>query len=147
MLLCLLTVQYSGAYALLEVDNSVRFDSFCENFEVEVKRLTDRAVQAALYADEVPTMAIIYRVYIANNTSVIPDEVLSHRLGLVPIRADPRLFEYPVYCVCMVLVQCVIFVFQFDQIMREMTGMKRTPFSLGYIHGHREVTQPRIADT
>jgi len=28
-----------------------------------------------------------------------------------------------------------------------MTGMKKAPFSLGYIHGHREVTQPRIADT
>jgi len=37
----------------------------------------------------------IERVYIANNTSVVQDEVLSHRLGLVPIRIDPRLFEYP----------------------------------------------------
>ncbi|KAL9319940.1 hypothetical protein ACSQ67_011779 [Phaseolus vulgaris] len=79
----LLTVQYSGAYALLGVDNSVWFDSFCENFKVEVNQLTD-TVQAALNADE---------------------------------------------------------------IMREMTGMKKAPFSLGYIHGHREVTQPRIADT
>lgn len=37
----------------------------------------------------------IERVYIANNTSIIQDEVLSHRLGLIPISADPRLFEYP----------------------------------------------------
>lgn len=37
----------------------------------------------------------IERVYIANNTSVVQDEVLSHRLGLIPINADPRLFEYP----------------------------------------------------
>ncbi|RYR09777.1 hypothetical protein Ahy_B05g078184 [Arachis hypogaea] len=36
----------------------------------------------------------IERVYIANNTSLIQDEVLSHRLGLIPISADPRLFEY-----------------------------------------------------
>jgi DNA-directed RNA polymerase I and III subunit RPAC1 len=42
---------------------------------------------------EVPTMAI-EKVYIANNTSVIQDEVLAHRLGLLPIRADPRLFDY-----------------------------------------------------
>lgn len=35
------------------------------------------------------------RVYIANNTSLVQDEVLAHRLGLVPINADPRLFEYP----------------------------------------------------
>ncbi|KAL6204134.1 hypothetical protein ACLB2K_021402 [Fragaria x ananassa] len=36
----------------------------------------------------------IERVLIANNTSVIQDEVLSHRLGLIPIKADPRLFEF-----------------------------------------------------
>lgn len=43
---------------------------------------------------EVPTMAI-EKVYIVNNTSLIQDEVLAHRLGLIPLRADPRLFEYP----------------------------------------------------
>lgn len=37
----------------------------------------------------------IERVYIANNTSLVQDEVLSHRLGLIPIDADPKLFEYP----------------------------------------------------
>lgn len=36
----------------------------------------------------------IEKVLIANNTSVIQDEVLAHRLGLIPIKADPRLFEY-----------------------------------------------------
>jgi DNA-directed RNA polymerase I and III subunit RPAC1 len=36
----------------------------------------------------------IEKVYIANNTSVIQDEVLAHRLGLLPIKADPRLFDY-----------------------------------------------------
>lgn len=36
----------------------------------------------------------IEKVLIANNTSVIQDEVLAHRLGLIPINADPRLFEY-----------------------------------------------------
>ncbi|CAJ1963847.1 unnamed protein product [Sphenostylis stenocarpa] len=102
------TIQYSGAYATLGVDNSVRLDNFCENFKVEVKRLTDSDMEFDLIGidpaianafrriliSEVPTMAI-ERVYIANNTSVVQDEVLSHRLGLVPIRADPRLFEYP----------------------------------------------------
>lgn len=32
--------------------------------------------------------------FVYNNTSIIPDEVLVHRLGLVPIKADPRLFNY-----------------------------------------------------
>ena len=42
---------------------------------------------------EVPTMAI-ESVYIFQNTSVIQDEVLSHRLGLIPIKADPGKFGW-----------------------------------------------------
>ncbi|CAH0550527.1 unnamed protein product [Brassicogethes aeneus] len=41
---------------------------------------------------EVPSMAI-EKVHILNNTSIIQDEVLAHRLGLIPLKADPRLFE------------------------------------------------------
>ena len=41
---------------------------------------------------EVPTMAI-ETVYIQDNTSILQDEVLSHRLGLIPLKVDPRLFE------------------------------------------------------
>lgn len=36
----------------------------------------------------------IEKVLVANNTSVIQDEVLAHRMGLIPIAADPRLFEF-----------------------------------------------------
>ncbi|KAK4275292.1 hypothetical protein QN277_018403 [Acacia crassicarpa] len=102
------TIQYSGAYAALGVDNSIRLDKFCRNFKVQVNRLTEDDIEfdmmgidpalanafRRILIAEVPTMAI-ERVYIANNTSVIQDEVLSHRLGLIPIKADPRLFEYP----------------------------------------------------
>lgn len=42
---------------------------------------------------EIPTMAI-ENVSIYQNTSVIPDEVLSHRLGLIPIKADADQFNY-----------------------------------------------------
>ena len=41
---------------------------------------------------EVPTIALEH-VYIFNNTSLIHDEVLAHRLGLVPINVDARLFD------------------------------------------------------
>lgn len=41
---------------------------------------------------KVQTIAI-ERVYIYNNTSVVQDEVLCHRLGLVPLRIDPRIIE------------------------------------------------------
>jgi DNA-directed RNA polymerase I and III subunit RPAC1 len=44
---------------------------------------------------EVPTMAIEH-VYIINNTSLINDEILAHRLGLLPIFADPTKFESPI---------------------------------------------------
>lgn len=36
----------------------------------------------------------IDKINLYNNTTVIPDEVLTHRLGLIPIKVDPRLFEY-----------------------------------------------------
>jgi hypothetical protein len=41
---------------------------------------------------EVPTVALEY-VYMINNTSLLHDEVLAHRMGLIPINVDPRLFE------------------------------------------------------
>ena len=34
----------------------------------------------------------IEKVYIYQNTSILPDEVLAHRLGLIPILANPNLF-------------------------------------------------------
>lgn len=37
----------------------------------------------------------IETVFVVNNTSIIPDEVLAHRLGLIPIHADPRKFDFP----------------------------------------------------
>ena len=41
---------------------------------------------------QVPTVAIEY-VYVWNNTSVMVDEVFSHRLGLIPLNVDPALLE------------------------------------------------------
>lgn len=42
---------------------------------------------------EVATMAI-EKVYMYNNTSIVQDEVLAHRIGLVPLKVDPRFFEF-----------------------------------------------------
>lgn len=62
-------------------------------FEVEgISCSIANALRRVMIA-EVPTMAIEH-VYILNNTSIIQDEVLSHRLGLIPLRVDPRLFEW-----------------------------------------------------
>ena len=42
---------------------------------------------------EVPSMAI-EKVWFTDNTSVIPDEMLAHRMGLLPIKVDPDDFEF-----------------------------------------------------
>ncbi|KAG0464366.1 hypothetical protein HPP92_020004 [Vanilla planifolia] len=100
-------VEYSGAYAAMGFENTLQLDSFCRDFKVEIKRLTKDAIEFDLVGidaslanafrriliAEVPTMAI-EKVFIVNNTSVMADEVLSHRLGLLPVDADPRLFDY-----------------------------------------------------
>ena len=42
---------------------------------------------------EIPTIAI-HNVTMWQNTSIIPDENLAHRVGLIPIMADAAEFEY-----------------------------------------------------
>lgn len=44
---------------------------------------------------ETPTVAIEH-VFILNNTSLISDEMLSHRLGLLPLNLHPRYLKYRV---------------------------------------------------
>lgn len=52
-----------------------------------------------LMLSDVTSMAI-EKVHIINNTSIIQDEVLAHRLGLIPLKADSRLFEFKSDCKC-----------------------------------------------
>ncbi|KAG5383027.1 hypothetical protein IGI04_034497 [Brassica rapa subsp. trilocularis] len=98
---------YSGSYVSSGVDNSVKLENFYEDFKVDVISCTETDMEFdmigidAAFANafrriliaEVPSMAI-EKVLIAYNTSLIVDEVLAHRIGLIPIAADPRLFEY-----------------------------------------------------
>lgn len=42
---------------------------------------------------EVPTIAI-ENVYMTLNTSIMYDEILSHRLGLIPLKVDPFEFDW-----------------------------------------------------
>lgn len=35
----------------------------------------------------------IEKVHIYQNTSYVLDEILAHRLGLIPLKADPRQFK------------------------------------------------------
>jgi len=51
------------------------------------------AIRRILMSD-IPSMAI-EKVYIYMNTSIMQDEIMAHRLGLLPLNADPRLFSFP----------------------------------------------------
>lgn len=46
-----------------------------------------------LLLSDVPSMAI-EKVHLYQNTSIMQDEVLAHRLGLIPLKADPRRFAW-----------------------------------------------------
>jgi len=99
------TVEYAGAYFANGVDNSFSIERFKRDFRIEVQSMNEEeivfdliGIDAALanafrriLISDVPTMAID-RVFVLNNTSMLEDEVLAHRLGLIPIRADPRFF-------------------------------------------------------
>lgn len=51
------------------------------------------ALRRTLLAD-IPSMAFDL-VGVDQNTSVMPDEVLCHRIGLIPLNVDSSLFEFP----------------------------------------------------
>jgi DNA-directed RNA polymerases I and III subunit RPAC1 len=58
---------------------------------VGIDAATANALRRIIIA-EIPTMAF-HKVLMFQNTSVIPDELLVHRLGLLPVQADPSDFE------------------------------------------------------
>ncbi|ELU00597.1 hypothetical protein CAPTEDRAFT_171865 [Capitella teleta] len=99
------STDYPGAWA--GYDDAWDMQKFIKKFFINVVSLTDTDIEfdmvgldcslanafRRILLSEVPTMAID-KVKIYNNTSIIQDEVFAHRLGLIPIKADPRMFEY-----------------------------------------------------
>ncbi|XP_071557880.1 DNA-directed RNA polymerases I and III subunit RPAC1 [Temnothorax nylanderi] len=95
-------------YAYNTSDKSTALEKFIKKLKITIVREEDREIEFDLIGchtslanafrrillSEVPSMAV-EQVYILNNTSLLQDELLAHRLGLIPLRADPRLFEYP----------------------------------------------------
>ncbi|MBN3317826.1 RPAC1 protein, partial [Atractosteus spatula] len=99
------TTDFPGNYA--GYDDTWNRKKFEENFRIDVVRMDENTLEfdmvgidaaianafRRILLAEVPTMAI-EKVFVYNNTSIVQDEILAHRLGLIPIKADPRLFEY-----------------------------------------------------
>eukprot|EP00128_Syssomonas_multiformis_P006627 Colp12_sorted_trinity150504_noHs@34397 len=99
------STDFPGTY--VGYDDAWNFEKFVKNFRIDIIKMNDEVMEfdmvgidaaianafRRILLAEVPTMAI-EQVYIMNNTSIIPDEILAHRLGLIPIYADPRKFEY-----------------------------------------------------
>ena len=56
----------------------------------------------------------IEKVFIYDNTSIVQDEVLAHRLGLIPIKADPDEFDFK-QCIYanLHLFNCLYFIYMF----------------------------------
>ncbi len=52
-----------------------------------------------LIVNEVPTMAID-QVEIKKNSTILYDEVVAHRLGMVPLKTDLKSYELPEKCAC-----------------------------------------------
>ena len=88
----------SGGKSLSQVFSglSIKIISESENeLEVDFSGIEAPLANALrrIMISEVPTVAI-EDVDLYQNTSVIPDEVLAHRLGLIPIQAEPSLLRY-----------------------------------------------------
>lgn len=84
-------------------DYSWDLQKFEENLEINIMKRNDRDINFDLIhvdtsianafrrimISEVPAVAA-ETIYMFNNTSVIQDEVLSHRIGLIPLKVDPE---------------------------------------------------------
>ncbi|XP_066474621.1 DNA-directed RNA polymerases I and III subunit RPAC1 isoform X3 [Tiliqua scincoides] len=99
------TTDFPGNYS--GYDDTWNKEKFEKNFRVDLVHMDENTLEfdmvgidaaianafRRILLAEVPTMAV-EKVFVFNNTSIVQDEILAHRLGLIPIHADPRLFEY-----------------------------------------------------
>lgn len=100
------TRSFESVHSFSGRDNSFDLEKFRNEVEIRIQSSTEEqmvfdligvdtsfanALRRILIA-EIPTMAID-KVKLFQNTSILQDEVLCHRLGLLPIKVDPRLFE------------------------------------------------------
>eukprot|EP01016_Furgasonia_blochmanni_P000472 TRINITY_DN1010_c0_g1_i7.p1 TRINITY_DN1010_c0_g1~~TRINITY_DN1010_c0_g1_i7.p1 ORF type:complete len:263 (-),score=63.64 TRINITY_DN1010_c0_g1_i7:645-1433(-) len=100
-------IDYSGAFMNINYDHSKTSEDFLKSIKITINRMDENELEFEIVGidasianalrrimiAEIPTMAI-EKINLYQNTSVIHDEVLVHRIGLVPIKADPSLFLF-----------------------------------------------------
>lgn len=100
-------MEYAGSFISSGRDNAFDAKEFAKNLKINIlsRNSTDMSFEIIgieapianafrrILISEIPTMCID-KVTLWQNTSILPDEMFVHRLGLVPIDADPDLFEY-----------------------------------------------------
>ncbi|MBT3940771.1 DNA-directed RNA polymerase subunit D [Candidatus Woesearchaeota archaeon] len=64
----------------------------------EVKPSFVNALRRA-FSFEVPVLAM-EDIYFVNNSSALYDEIISHRLGLIPLTTDTKTYEFKETCTC-----------------------------------------------
>ena len=86
--------------------NAQSLKNFAQNVDIDIRKVGKEEIVFDLCGVEPPLANALRRIMIAEipsmaiekvtmwqNTSVLPDENLAHRMGLIPIKADARLFE------------------------------------------------------
>jgi len=102
------TFEHPGGFTAVtkELDpNSLK--TFAKNVDIDIRKINADEIVFDLKGVEPPLANALRRIMIAEiptiaiekvtmwqNTSIIPDENLAHRIGLVPIKVDPSQFAY-----------------------------------------------------
>ncbi|TFK28222.1 hypothetical protein FA15DRAFT_634064 [Coprinopsis marcescibilis] len=101
------STDYPGVYP--GEDNSWNLENLKKNLTVKVQRLSQHSIDFDLIGvdaaianafrrimiAEVPTVAV-EQVYVWDNNTVIVDEVLAHRIGMVPLNVNPAVMNWRV---------------------------------------------------
>ncbi|OBA24350.1 hypothetical protein METBIDRAFT_36200 [Metschnikowia bicuspidata var. bicuspidata NRRL YB-4993] len=88
-------------------DHAWDLEKFKHSFDIRISHAAERSANfdmlnvdtsianafRRIMLAEVPSVAA-ETVYVFNNTSVIQDEVLAHRIGLIPLNVDPEMLEH-----------------------------------------------------
>jgi len=105
-------VDFSGAFAALNLDNHYDFRSFKQGLRIDMKRMDPDVVEFDLIGVDAPVANALRRILISEvatvaiesviltqNTGVIQDENLVHRLGLIPLCIDPDQVPFTKNCI------------------------------------------------